>query len=247
MRVGTWEAGPRFAETFPTALAFSPDSRLLAIEAGFGAIRLVDPEAGSEVARFESPLPSRLEPLCFTPDGGRLIVHAHQQRAVYVWDLRLIREQLADIGLDWDTKPLPPAAAKRPPLASRSTLPSGCPSRPRRRCSPLPGAVLDNGSPDSEKVHAWEFAWSEVKGAMWYHLHVVGPSAGTPAVNDSTLSGTTAAVRRSGPVTESDRRGWRWKVRAIMPDGWTAWSEVRTFDVAPVKSPDKGTPPLKEK
>ena len=83
------------------------------------------------------------------------------------------------MGLDWDAKPLPPAAAKRPPLRVEID-PTGVVQVGRADLAdPQPGAVLDNGSADSEKVHTWEFAWSEVKGAMWYHLHVVGPSAGT--------------------------------------------------------------------
>jgi hypothetical protein len=45
-------------------------------------------------------------PQCFTPDGTKLIVMGD---GLCVWDLRLIREQLLAMGLDWDWPPFPPA------------------------------------------------------------------------------------------------------------------------------------------
>jgi serine/threonine protein kinase/WD40 repeat protein len=109
-RVGSWEEGPPIAGTRTFAgVAFSPDSNFLALIDEFGAVRCVDPNSGKDVARLEAPLQSRFVPRCFSPDSGRLICHASELNALYVWDLRAIREQLAKMGLDWDAKPLPPA------------------------------------------------------------------------------------------------------------------------------------------
>jgi hypothetical protein len=49
-----------------------------------------------------------IEELAFTPDGDRLLVR-RQGNSVRVWDLRRIREQLAEAGLDRDRPPYPPA------------------------------------------------------------------------------------------------------------------------------------------
>ena len=43
-----------------------------------------------------------------SPDGSRLFVYSHRPAHVRVWDLRLLRRQLKDLGLDWDAPPFPP-------------------------------------------------------------------------------------------------------------------------------------------
>ena len=69
--------------------------------------------------RLDAPEQSRLWPRCFTPDGAQLIAHGSESQALHVWDLRLIRRELAGMGLDWNAPPLPdlPAEAPRPPPA----------------------------------------------------------------------------------------------------------------------------------
>ena len=37
-----------------------------------------------------------------TPDGTRLIARSADSRGFYVWDLRLIRGQLQQLGMDWE-------------------------------------------------------------------------------------------------------------------------------------------------
>jgi WD40 repeat protein len=97
---------------------FSPDSQLLAVEGSAGAIRLVRPQGRTELTRLEAPEQTRLLPRCFTPDGTRLIAVGVDTQALHVWDLRAIRERLAELGLDWDLPPYPPAAPEKatPPL-----------------------------------------------------------------------------------------------------------------------------------
>jgi hypothetical protein len=48
-------------------------------------------------------------PACFTPDGTRLVATCSSETAVYVWDLRLIRQQLKELDLDWDWPDFKPA------------------------------------------------------------------------------------------------------------------------------------------
>jgi hypothetical protein len=45
--------------------------------------------------------------LAFTPDSSQLAV-ATGANVIRLWNLRLIREQLREIGLDWDLPPYPP-------------------------------------------------------------------------------------------------------------------------------------------
>jgi WD40 repeat protein len=105
--VGSWKEGPKVGGATG---CFSPDGRLLAVEDSPGAIRLVRPESGREVARLEAPEQTQLMPRCFTPDGTRLIAVGVETRALHVWDLRRIRKELARLVLDWDAPPYPEAA-----------------------------------------------------------------------------------------------------------------------------------------
>jgi hypothetical protein len=103
-----WRQGP---EIGGRDFAFSPDSKVLAVETGYGSVRLVDPSSGREYARLEDPNQARGEPR-FSPDGSRLIVTGIEGLAVRVWDLRVLREELAKMDLDWDLPPYPPPDAR---------------------------------------------------------------------------------------------------------------------------------------
>src|SRR5262249_38269034 len=52
--VGTWREGSTIGGALG-AFAFSPDSKVLAVETGAGVVRLVDPDTGREYARLEDP------------------------------------------------------------------------------------------------------------------------------------------------------------------------------------------------
>src|SRR5262249_32131955 len=106
-------------------VAFSPDTRLLAVARAPRQVCLLETETGLEVGRLTSPEPLRVERLSFSPDGSRLAVVLGNQ-TIQVWDLRLIRTQLAKMGLDWKPPPSPPAQDRplqvevlRPPAAGR--------------------------------------------------------------------------------------------------------------------------------
>ena len=106
LEVGSWREVRRFDQG---RFAFSPDKKLLAINDVFSVIRLLDITTGREVARLTGPEPTLYNPACFTQDGTRLIATNAGETAIYVWDLRLIRQQLKELGLDWEWPDFPPA------------------------------------------------------------------------------------------------------------------------------------------
>ncbi len=109
--VGSWKEGTNVGGANG---CFSPDSRLLAVEESPGAIRLVRPESGEMLALLEAPEQTQLVPRCFTPDGAQLIAVGAETRALHVWNLRRIRKELVQLGLDWDAPPYPETADRVP-------------------------------------------------------------------------------------------------------------------------------------
>jgi serine/threonine protein kinase/WD40 repeat protein/tetratricopeptide (TPR) repeat protein len=125
--VGTWQAGCRFDESSPL---FSPDGKLLALTDVLGAIRLVEPATGREVIRLTGPEPTLYWAQCFGPDGTQLIAVGSEMKALYVWDLRLIRKRLNELGMDWDwpefaTAAGPPRTGSSPHVALTAKIDPG--------------------------------------------------------------------------------------------------------------------------
>ncbi len=116
---------------------------------------------------------------------------------------------------------------------SNSSTPSTCvPSL----VSPKPSAILQNGRSDRSAMHFWEFDWSDCPGATAYHLFIKGPGTTFSLADDDTLKVARAGYGfTNGYVPEHRRRGWMWRVRAKVNDQWGEWSELRTFDVAPLE------------
>jgi hypothetical protein len=54
--------------------------------------------------------------VCFTRDGSELITLGTESYALHIWDLRLIRQGLAKLNLDWDAPAYPPPPLPAPPL-----------------------------------------------------------------------------------------------------------------------------------
>jgi WD40 repeat protein len=102
--VGSWKKGPKVGGA---SGCFSPDSRLVAVEDSAGVIRLVASESGAELTRLEAPEQTRLVPVCFTPDSTRLIAIGIDTQALHIWDLPVLRQGLAAIGLSGDALPEP--------------------------------------------------------------------------------------------------------------------------------------------
>lgn len=130
-RVGTWERVANIPREEQSGSAretfFSPDGRILAMPLSPSAIRLIDTETWLPLARFQSPEADAVGVVGFTPDSGRLVV-ATRAGPVHIWDLRLIREQLRTMGLDWDHPPYQAPPATQP----RSIRVELDPARPKR-------------------------------------------------------------------------------------------------------------------
>jgi WD40 repeat protein/tRNA A-37 threonylcarbamoyl transferase component Bud32 len=114
-RVGTWEEGPRVAPPGEGgSFAFTPDSRVLALDAGFSQVRLVEVDSGTEIARLTVPEQTRVAPQCFSPDGTQLVAVGPESQSLYIWDLRALRAGLRELRLDWDWPDYPPAQPAAP-------------------------------------------------------------------------------------------------------------------------------------
>jgi tetratricopeptide (TPR) repeat protein len=128
--VGTWREARRIDGY---GLGFSSDGRLLVVQDPGKALRLVEAETGRTLAGLESPDLCGIRWATTSPDGSRLVVTTNEGPAVHVWDLRAIRRQLVDLGLDWDAPaysehdpadsslpPLPPLRINLGPLAEQT-------------------------------------------------------------------------------------------------------------------------------
>lgn len=82
---------------------------------------LIDPNTGQEYARLEDPNQDGAAWCGFTPDGTQLVTSSSGDNgyAVHVWNLRLIRQQLAEMGLDWAQT----AYAPQPEAPRRAVVP----------------------------------------------------------------------------------------------------------------------------
>jgi WD40 repeat protein len=118
-RVGTWEEGPPIKtddHSVDAGAAFTSDSRMLALSGEESQVRLVDVATGAEIARLSVPEQTHLAPQCFSRDGSQLVAHGTGNNFLYIWDLRLLRSELAELRLDWDWPEFPPAEPPLPPL-----------------------------------------------------------------------------------------------------------------------------------
>jgi serine/threonine protein kinase/WD40 repeat protein len=95
--------------------AFAPDGIVLAIAYETRVVRLVDSRTGQELATLPAADLPAVDRLCFSPDGSRLACIVDLV-GVQLWDLRHLRAQLADMGLDWDLPAYPPESAPPSPI-----------------------------------------------------------------------------------------------------------------------------------
>lgn len=109
-----------------------------------------------------------------------------------------------------------------------------------RLTSPRNNAVLDNGCTNRTNRVNWGFAWQKVNGASYYHLMVYKPGK-NPFINIQKIQRSSYLTNRRSYVSNSNRFGWKWKVRAFVNNRWTNWSTERTFNVEPVNTDCKST------
>jgi WD40 repeat protein/tRNA A-37 threonylcarbamoyl transferase component Bud32 len=126
--VGSWEEGPELKDeaSHIRGFAFSGDGKMLALTGALSEVRLLETATGREIARLTVPEQTRFAPLCFSPDGTRLAAHGTESQIAYLWDLRSLRSDLEELGLDWDAAPYA-AAAATPAPALKVTVDLGAP------------------------------------------------------------------------------------------------------------------------
>ncbi len=155
-------------------VAFSPDGQLMALEMAPAVIHLKDVTTGRTVAKLEDPHGDRAGWMGFTPDGTQLVVAAPYAKAIHVWDLRLVRQRLKVMGLDWDWPEFPPAdsKAKAAELANVEVLPGDLakPALPREQQSRQAiehyRLVIDANPDDATACNGLAWAYLTAPGAL---------------------------------------------------------------------------------
>jgi len=111
--VGSWQRRNPPIPGYPTPhfdnMAFSPDSRMIAVVNEDRNAQLIDTLTGTPLATLEPPDPSMIVALRFSPSGNYLSA-LQRDGQLQLWDLRLVRQELAPMGLDWDLPAFPPVA-----------------------------------------------------------------------------------------------------------------------------------------
>ena len=120
-QVGSWQEKltvPR-PTARPTTLRFSPAGELLMMQCA--PAKLLHPATAKELATLECDTTTSAATGRFSPDAT-LLATTTGNYTVHLWDLRAIRRQLAEIGLDWDLPAYPPATPKSDARALRVEL-----------------------------------------------------------------------------------------------------------------------------
>jgi WD40 repeat protein len=133
--VGTWEAGPEIGNCL--GIAFSDDESLLALENGSGRVRLLEVSTARDLAELADPAEDRAGWVGFAPDHTRLITATQVGKVFHIWDLRLIRTELAELGLDWDTPAFPAAPHTASTVPIQVTVRSTKQPSPGKKLPPL--------------------------------------------------------------------------------------------------------------
>ncbi|MGO8931313.1 MAG: protein kinase domain-containing protein [Limisphaerales bacterium] len=109
--VGSWQLKDPAVPSYPVPdwnlTAFSPDGRVLAMASEGHKIQLLDTLTARPFATLDAPGSIGISRFKFSPDGSHLAAIQRDQQ-VQLWDLRLIRQELATMNLDWDMPPYPP-------------------------------------------------------------------------------------------------------------------------------------------
>jgi WD40 repeat protein len=109
--VGSWNLVreiPNDENMFMATCAFDPKGKLAAMAISTHTVRLMDTADWLEIATINHPDRMSVSWPCFSPDGTFLAIPT-TVHAIQLWDLPAVRQQLAQIGLDWDHPPYPPS------------------------------------------------------------------------------------------------------------------------------------------
>jgi WD40 repeat protein len=108
--VGTWQpkSPPQTGSSDQLDFtAFSPDGRVMARNQGH-KIQLLETATEKTLAMLDAPGTMAMGKCQFSPDSSRLAAVQGDQQ-VLLWDLRMLRQELGPMRLDWDLPPYPPA------------------------------------------------------------------------------------------------------------------------------------------
>jgi uncharacterized protein YceK len=95
---------------------------------------------------------------------------------------------------------------------------------------------MDNGCLDRTDLQEWYFDWSDVPGAVRYHIYVIGQNASYPVIDTIVTSSNYYNGCTGCYIIESNRFNWSWRVRAGDANSWSEWSDTFNFDVEPLNS-----------
>ncbi len=107
---GSWKPGIRLKRSASNTAwggDFSPDGKLVALGVAEHRIQLFAAGTAHELAAL--PAGHLVVKVTFSPDGTQLLV-TYEAGVAELWDLRLIREELAGLKLDWDSPTFAPVA-----------------------------------------------------------------------------------------------------------------------------------------
>lgn len=103
--VESWKRISRTAKTVadgaPAPVAFSADGRLLAVPYSRQIVQFVDPKSGRPTARLRAQRLGSINLACRFSPSGKHFAHANDD-GVHTWNIKLLREQLREFGLDWE-------------------------------------------------------------------------------------------------------------------------------------------------
>jgi WD40 repeat protein len=104
-QTGSWQLRRRVAReggSIPGAIAFAPCRTIFALQTAPSQVRLYHPNSLEELCTLDVPNGETVGPMTFVPDGSGLIAVGNLEGHVHLWDLALLRRQLARSGLDWE-------------------------------------------------------------------------------------------------------------------------------------------------
>jgi len=86
-------------------ITFSSDGQVAAIPLTSYTVRLLDTKSWKELATLSGPEPQYLSSIAFNSDDSMLAIGC-ETKEIQLWNLRLIRQELAEMKLDWETPSL---------------------------------------------------------------------------------------------------------------------------------------------
>jgi signal transduction histidine kinase len=126
--VGSWSSvwrRPRpGSPAWEGCVAFSGDSSVVAFTKALHTVGLVDRVTGRELAELTLPEPALANGIRISTDGSRLVVPTFDG-AAQVWDLAVLRRELAAMGLDWGQSAEAKMASQPPPRRGHWAAPTG--------------------------------------------------------------------------------------------------------------------------